>query len=100
HTRLQGDWSSDVCSSDLCDRCGSSPRRRIYLGVDNRERYLKQSVVESLVTLLDPHFVAMRIAARSPGPTALDLISKPGSIVIARSEERRVGKEGRKRRVR
>src|SRR5256885_8545756 len=21
HTRLQGDWSSDVCSSDLCD-CG------------------------------------------------------------------------------
>src|SRR5256885_14136490 len=20
HTRLQGDWSSDVCSSDLCDR--------------------------------------------------------------------------------
>src|ERR1022692_5231183 len=25
HTRLQGDWSSDVCSSDLC-RCSSCPR--------------------------------------------------------------------------
>src|SRR5256885_10170898 len=25
HTRLQGDWSSDVCSSDLADT--SSPRR-------------------------------------------------------------------------
>src|SRR5256885_3071904 len=26
HTRLQGDWSSDVCSSDLC--ASSRPRRR------------------------------------------------------------------------
>src|ERR1039457_7408648 len=24
HTRLQGDWSSDVCSSDLCTDSGSS----------------------------------------------------------------------------
>src|SRR5256885_11564188 len=22
HTRLQGDWSSDVCSSDLAEACG------------------------------------------------------------------------------
>src|SRR5256885_6992494 len=25
HTRLQGDWSSDVCSSDLTRSCGASP---------------------------------------------------------------------------
>src|SRR5205807_6758325 len=25
HTRLQGDWSSDVCSSDLERRCASAP---------------------------------------------------------------------------
>src|SRR3989454_8275196 len=25
HTRLQGDWSSDVCSSDLCARAGPAP---------------------------------------------------------------------------
>src|SRR2546426_2983862 len=27
HTRLQGDWSSDVCSSDLSSTSSSSPRR-------------------------------------------------------------------------
>src|SRR5205807_5905399 len=26
HTRLQGDWSSDVCSSDLSRRSGAPPR--------------------------------------------------------------------------
>src|SRR5256885_5792583 len=28
HTRLQGDWSSDVCSSDLGDRGGGTPQRQ------------------------------------------------------------------------
>src|SRR5256885_1665707 len=28
HTRLQGDWSSDVCSSDLCWRSSSASRMR------------------------------------------------------------------------
>src|SRR5256885_17066654 len=28
HTRLQGDWSSDVCSSDLGSRATRSPRAR------------------------------------------------------------------------
>src|SRR6266446_7145144 len=33
HTRLQGDWSSDVCSSDL-----HGPRRRISLGKKSQGR--------------------------------------------------------------
>src|SRR5256885_3213342 len=33
HTRLQGDWSSDVCSSDLCGlNERSMPLRRMPLG--------------------------------------------------------------------
>src|SRR5256885_11355815 len=28
HTRLQGDWSSDVCSSDLCNRTRCARRSR------------------------------------------------------------------------
>src|SRR5688500_19371749 len=69
HTRLQGDWSSDVCSSDL-----SSPRRR---SAAARSRRLS--------------------ASRAPGSTRK---SKPERWPIGsgpRSEERRVGKEGRAR---
>src|SRR2546426_1495479 len=29
HTRLQGDWSSDVCSSDLCSRSIGDPPRPV-----------------------------------------------------------------------
>src|ERR1039457_3152455 len=32
HTRLQGDWSSDVCSSDLCDRSRDFILHREYIG--------------------------------------------------------------------
>src|SRR5437763_15805611 len=57
HTRYIGDWSSDVCSSDLCS--------------DRLEH---------------PHPARSQRCAREPG-------LKPGP----RSEERRVGKEGRSR---
>src|SRR2546426_10696447 len=64
HTRLQGDWSSDVCSSDLVARL---PRHRDPHGVslltDVNLRALER----------EQHFV-------------VDLVSEP------RSEERRVGK--------
>src|SRR5256885_10655650 len=35
HTRLQGDWSSDVCSSDLC---ALPPPRTAAAGVRRRKR--------------------------------------------------------------
>ena len=57
----------DLRIREQCNRAGGRPRLGIYLRVGNRQRYLQQSIVEPLVPLLDAHFVAMRIAAWSPG---------------------------------
>ena len=73
HTRLQGDWSSDVCSSDLT--------------------YAHEFCVLTS-TWYQP---------KSNGPQQLQLIAKPvdplheNLNVQYRSEERRVGKECRSR---
>src|SRR5690348_17871758 len=79
HTRWTGDWSSDVCSSDLCARGieANTPRIR---------ELLERSLM--LVTALAPHIgydKAAEIAKKA---------HKEGST---RSEERRVGKECRSR---
>src|SRR5688500_20386605 len=64
HTRLQGDWSSDVCSSDLSQR-----------GKEGVER-----LSEVLAAVTKAGIRAERVRV---------------DVSIARSEERRVGKEGR-----
>src|SRR5206468_7657650 len=85
HTRSDRDWSSDVCSSDLVN----------YVAKHNYE-----------IVTQDGHFVSAgqasddvlqklksgKLAIRQkPGPTnALGLVK-----LMFRSEERRVGKEGR-----
>src|SRR5688500_20264061 len=70
HTRLQGDWSSDVCSSDLR-----------WTAAEPTLRWLRQNAVGLAVTIED---VSEQIAALAlQGPTS-----------AGRSEERRVGKEG------
>src|SRR5688500_10244958 len=51
HTRLQGDWSSDVCSSDLADCrcvCGSLLARYVEGGVELRCRRCKRTFVVPL----------------------------------------------------
>src|SRR2546428_5542600 len=79
HTRSDRDWSSDVCSSDLY--------------VPDPGDYLK-----SIWAVGHPDL----------GPNALQVVARVGDIVVAeaeplarhrvvRSEERRVGKEGRSR---
>src|SRR4051794_41628571 len=82
HTRWTGDWSSDVCSSDL----SVAERSFVALGpeppgpaVERDERPLRHAAVHDLdvVGLVGP-------------PQELDA----GAV---RSEERRVGKEGRSR---
>src|SRR5256885_2955022 len=83
HTRLQGDWSSDVCSSDLRRRGGrlaSSRWRRIH----------PSGEVAELCGLSNRDLVATeREEHRRVGG---------GSRNIShRSEERRVGEEGRSR---
>src|SRR5688500_20362562 len=74
HTRLQGDWSSDVCSSDLSFlglHCTSNEPR----GTSNATRAIRRS--ESILFVLES--------------------SPPQTPRLSRSEERRVGKECRSR---
>src|SRR5256885_6931909 len=81
HTRLQGDWSSDVCSSDLASR--RERDRRIWsLGGRKGMRHEQ------------PPCSACR-CGRPPveGEVPVSEQTDPG----ARSEERRVGKECRSR---
>src|SRR5256885_11955765 len=83
HRRLQGDWSSDVCSSDL-ERVGASRSRRIDVRLVS-------------ATNADLH------AEVSAGRFREDLLFWLNTIEIhlpplrERSEERRVGEEGRSR---
>src|SRR5690348_17578313 len=76
HTRWTGDWSSDVCSSDLL------PWQRERKAVENGLIELGFLVVlGALETSLGRQVLVTSFAALSPG--------------FSRSEERRVGKECR-----
>src|SRR5256885_7941433 len=79
HTRLQGDWSSDVCSSDL--------RTRTQGGAKRMARTAKAAVYEAPNT----PFIIKTYPLRA---------AKAGEVLVKvtmRSEERRVGKECRSR---
>src|SRR5258706_5650686 len=82
HTRLVSDWSSDVCSSDLPASRAAPPPRGARRDPGNR------TVVP-----------AGGGAARDAGnpAEALEGARLAGPRVYPRSEERRVGKEGRSR---
>src|SRR5205807_4602555 len=94
HTRLQGDWSSDVCSSDLMSLAGATPIvwgavvAGVFLALYGRSARLLQ--LASLAALLVP------LALSS---FQSNLIWSPyyAIKVVKRSEERRVGKEGSSR---
>src|SRR5688500_20195321 len=68
HTRLQGDWSSDVCSSDL-------------------------SIVVTAATAVCSALGAARVC--TPSTATICRRCRSATRNSARSEERRVGKEGR-----
>src|SRR2546426_5269507 len=80
HTRLQGDWSSDVCSSDL----RTLTRFASHFRLTWRWRAKRVSVRRG-------SFRLYRIS------TARLSWSNGSSTGSSRSEERRVGKEGRSR---
>src|SRR5688500_20347501 len=81
HTRLQGDWSSDVCSSDLThDDDPLAPVETVHF---------RQQLVERLFALL----VATHRCLDPDLAEGVELVDEDD----ARSEERRVGKEGRSR---
>src|SRR5256885_7013517 len=82
HTRLQGDWSSDVCSSDLPTR--GSTRATALKSVSFAWAYIPNNV-----TLKNTGY----IIHLAPGKYYPDDIQAQ----FQRSEERRVGKECRSR---
>src|SRR5207248_5435324 len=89
HTRSYGDWSSDVCSSDLhVDRDADRPglvRDGARDGLpDPPRRVGRELVTLAVVELLD--------RADETDVPFLDQVEE--AHAAARSEERRVGKEG------
>src|SRR5256885_11288892 len=84
HTRLQGDWSSDVCSSDLVAKNAAAESDQ------PRERNARASLYVAGIAITDR--IAIRIRPRRYGSDAAARCS-----AIGRSGERRVGEEGRYR---
>src|SRR5256885_8806748 len=82
HTRLQGDWSSDVCSSDLVKQLGDDD-------FDKREGASKR-----LEEIGEP---ALDALVRAMTTNDLEARRRAEAILTERSEERRVGKECRSR---
>src|SRR2546426_3052750 len=79
HTRLQGDWSSDVCSSDL---------RGDHVDPAEMSERLEQALFEIRRVIAGQDQMLERV---------LVCLLAQGHLLIERSEERRVGKECRSR---
>src|SRR5439155_8117420 len=91
HTRWPRDWSSDVCSSDLVLR--SSHAHALIRSIDSSEAEKLPGVVavitgEEIRSVMNPITEAYDTAAM--GAKQVEWYS-----LCPRSEERRVGKEGR-----
>src|SRR5690606_39457851 len=83
HTRFSRDWSSDVCSSDLAER-----------GADLlQEKRSPGQLFDGVV----PGEDRIAIAKRPAHPPPEHARAHRGGRLVERSEERRVGKEGRTR---
>src|SRR5256885_8476437 len=80
HTRLQGDWSSDVCSSDL-----------------TRGHYPAPLAALEVMEYGMSHGVERGLAREVDAVAPLILGDVAQNLVRLRSEERRVGKECRSR---
>src|SRR5436190_19793112 len=83
HTRSLCDWSSDVCSSDLSLHHSRGTERVVKRGVCSRRGWLAVALVVGATWALVPR------------PAAAESVADYRARV--RSEERRVGKEGRYR---
>src|SRR5206468_5526461 len=90
HTRSDRDWSSDVCSSDL------DVRWPPWLPLPPRPPWPQAPRIlsEHLVPLPEPLACLLRPGAEAP-PALVAAASARALLDLARSEERRVGKEGR-----
>src|SRR5206468_5943931 len=97
HTRSDRDWSSDVCSSDLAyvrvRWLSVLPQRTLAVGAHLAS---SASLLALYVLLTLTHDTAVVIVA-SAMPFAVAGVAVSHYYQVRRSEERRVGKEGRSR---
>src|SRR3546814_12165840 len=99
------DWSSDVCSSDLCERCGRTQRKDVGPFVDGRveligrndlvdEAHFKR-FLPAILEIEIPDFAGLLVAdmAREDGgtPTRVHRTALRADLAGFRSEQRRVG---------
>src|SRR5207248_7987518 len=95
HTRSYGDWSSDVCSSDLTIR-----QARIALGGVGTKPWRAIGAETALVGQPagpDAYRAAAEAALQEARPQRYNAFKVELAKRTLRSEERRVGKEGRGR---
>src|SRR5207249_6117773 len=97
--RSKRDWSSDVCSSDLplADRAGAQ-----HVVAEEEELVLEplaqlgQLMIE-VAELRDVSLVVQEVDLQADQRAVLAVQRAPRVVHAVRSEERRVGKEGRSR---
>src|SRR5205807_4755098 len=87
HTRLQGDWSSDVCSSDL-----PAEAVELQLMVGDGETVLRGDPV---LKFLDTLVLELEDVAARGADQVIVVMPIERRFISRRSEERRVGKECR-----
>src|SRR5436305_11164425 len=87
HTRCGRDWSSDVCSSDLWGLGTETPTERF------APRRLRRATTFIGADGTEPR----DLRSRAPPPLASVAVRLLAPEPLARSEERRVGKEWRSR---
>src|SRR5690606_39943217 len=88
HTRFSRDWSSDVCSSDL----NIHKRYKFILGLGKDVFTLSVGILlAQLIPLLLQPFLKRVFDVEVFG--TYDVFLKTFSILVSRSEERRVGKD-------
>src|SRR5205807_5308460 len=94
HTRLQGDWSSDVCSSDLhhvVSRSYSSRRGKLVCALQRNGAFLKRNARRKR----DLMRRTCRQRSATPRLRSRGRVATRSVMPVRwRSEERRVGKEG------
>src|SRR5690606_39425007 len=98
HTRFSRDWSSDVCSSDLDDADLDAAVNAAAFGAYMNQGQICMSTERLLVDEKVADTFVAKLAEKAASLPAGD--PRKGDVVLGRSEERRVGKEGRCRGVR
>src|SRR5256885_1409967 len=85
HTRLQGDWSSDVCSSDLSDRL------LLFLGFRQRHVAVCAEVLRVPLLVQSQRLIEGRVLHQMLGEMTGTQVARAAAYVVAVLREHRVG---------